>query len=82
MKTFFDLIYQLPEIILFNGQKEKAFLEITPTHVYYCTKHDNKGNLSCAFVSCNKKGELHESLKKATEWIEKGIKSGDILVIE
>lgn len=82
MNTIDELINQLPEVIFFHGQKEKAFLEITPTHVYYCTKHDNRGNLTCAFVSCNPKGHLKESLEKAAEWIKKGVDSKDILIVE
>lgn len=82
MKTIEELIEQLPETIFFHGQREKAFLEITPGHVYYCTKHDNHGNLSCAFVSHNKKGELRESLEKAYRWIQEGVESRDILIIE
>lgn len=82
METIETLITQLPETILYNGKKEKAFLEITSGHVYYCTGHDNQGNLSCVFVSCNERGKLRESLEKAQKWIQTGIDSGDILVLE
>lgn len=82
MKTIDELISQLPETIFFHGQKVKAFLEITSSHVYYSTKHDNRGNLTCVFVSCNPKGELRTSLEKADKWIKEGVESGDILVVE
>lgn len=78
MKSIEELISQLPETIFFHGKKEKAFLEITSGHVYYCTRHDNRGNLNCAFVSC---GNLRESLEKAIKWVNDGVETGDILVI-
>lgn len=69
-----ELIKSLPEVIKCKGRK--AFLEVTWSHVYYCTKHDNKGNLNCVFVSIGK--SLEENLLEAKKWIEEGIKTGEI----
>lgn len=69
-----DLIKSLPEIIKYEGRK--AFLEITWSHVYYSTKHDNKGNLNCIFISIGK--GLEENLLEAKKWIEAGVNSGII----
>lgn len=63
--TVEELIEKLPETINYKG--DKAFLEITSGHVYYCTKHDNKGNLSCVFVSIGM--GIKENLLAAIDWL-------------
>lgn len=61
------IINELPEIILYK--KTKAFLEITKGHVYYCTKHDNKGICNCVFVSILE-NDLLGNLRAALNWIQ------------
>lgn len=73
-----DLINQLPEIIKYKD--EKAFLEITKSHVYYSTKHDNKGTLVCVFVSIRE--SLVDMLEEAKVWIETGIAEGLVRIEE
>ena len=77
MKTIEELILQLPEIIICND--ERAFLEITSSHVYYSRKHDNQGNLQCCYVSF---GELRFNLERAYQWILDGIEIGNIVIID
>ena len=74
-----DLINSLPENIFCDKKRVKAFLEITGGHVYYCTKHDTRGNLNCVFVSVGK--GLLDNLVTAHEWIKSGKDSGDIISV-
>ena len=79
MKSVEDLIIELPELIYCKNRKKKAFLEITKNHVYYCTKHDTQGNLSCVFVSI--KGSLRENLEDATKWVFENLEKKEIEIV-
>ena len=63
-----ELIHELPEKV--HSDRGDAFLEITSNHVFYCTRHDNKGRLDCVFVAIGM--GLRKNLISALEWIKEG----------